>query len=117
MLARFALVCMLLASVALPQSTEDPVVVYARRIIVGAKTYRPAAGYIPDSDTAIAVATAILIPIYGRAKIDAEKPWHTGLENGVWTVVGTFNGKGEGGSAIIQLDQKTGAVIFVEHTM
>ena len=117
MLVRFALSCALFASIAMTQSSGDPAVVYARRIIVGGRTYRPAAGYIPDSETAIAVATAVLIPIYGKAKIDAENPWHTGLKGGVWTVVGTFNGKGLGGGAIIQLDKKTGAVIFVTHTM
>jgi len=98
-------------------SGEDPAVVYARRIVASAKTYQPAAGYVPDSNTAVAIGTAVLIPIYGKDKIDAEKPWHTGLKDGVWTVVGTFNGKGEGGEAIIQLDKKTGAVVFVAHTM
>jgi len=39
------------------------------------------------------------------------------LKAGVWTVVGTFNGKGEGGEAMVQVDKKTGAIIFVGHTM
>jgi len=117
MLVRFALSCVLFASIAMTQSSGDPAVVYARRIIAGERTYRPAVGYIPDSQTAVAIATAVLIPIYGKAKIDAEKPWHTGLKDGVWTIVGTFNGKGAGGEAIVQIDKKTGAVIFVTHTM
>jgi NTF2 fold immunity protein len=70
------------------------------------------------SETAVAIATAILAPIYGRSTIDAEKPWHTGLKGGVWTVVGTFNGKaGGGGEGMVQLDKKTGAIVFVGHTM
>jgi hypothetical protein len=77
----------------------------------------PAAGYVPDSDTAIAIATAVLTPIYGKTTIDAEKPWKAGLKDGVWTVVGTFNGKGEGGEAIVQIDKRTGAIKFVTHTM
>jgi len=99
------------------QSSEDPAVVYARRVIVGERTYRPTAGYVPDSQTAVAIATAVLIPIYGKATIDAEKPWHTGLKGGVWTVVGTFNGKGCGGEAMVQIDKKSAAIIFVGHTM
>ena len=117
MLVRFALACVLFVSLAATQSREDPAIAYARRIIVGEKTYIPAAGYVPDSSTAVAIATAVLAPIYGKAKIDAEKPWHTGLKDGVWTVVGTFNGKGEGGEAIVQIDKKTAAIVFVGHTM
>lgn len=79
--------------------------------------YVPAAGYVPDCATAIQVARAVLAPIYGKAKIDAESPWHTGLKNGIWTVVGTFKGKGEGGEAIVQIDEKTAAIKFVGHTM
>ena len=117
MLVRCALACLLFTSIAFTQTSEDPAVVYARRIIVGEKTYRPTAGYVPDSETAVLIATAVLTPIYGKADIDAEKPWHTGLKAGVWTVVGTFNGKGEGGEAMVQVDEKTGAIIFVGHTM
>jgi hypothetical protein len=117
MLVRFTLVCVLVTSMAVAKAGEDPVVVYSRRIIVREKTYIPPKGYVPDSDTAVLIANAVLNPIYGKAKIDAEKPWHTGLKDGVWTVVGTFNGKGEGGEAMIQLDMKTGAIIFVGHTM
>ncbi len=122
MVTRLIFVSALLVSVALgartrPQSKEDPVVVFTRREIAHAKTYRPPAGYVPDSKTAVAIAVAVLTPIYGKAKIESEKPWHTGLKDGVWTVVGTFNGKGMGGSAVIQIDKKTGEVLFVTHTM
>ena len=117
MFARLALACMLVASISLAQSSGDEAVQYARQIIARGKTYMPAPGYVPDSTTAVAIATVVLIPIYGKAKIDSEKPWHTELKDGVWTVVGTFNGKGEGGEAIIQIDKMTGAIMFVTHTM
>jgi hypothetical protein len=117
MLIRFVLACALVASVAMAQSGDDQAVVYARRILTGEKTYQPATGYVPDSNTAVAIATAVLTPIYGKDKIDAEKPWHTGLKDGVWIVVGTSNGNGTGGEAMIELDKKTGAVVFVGHTM
>lgn len=117
MFTRIVLACMLVASVSLAQSSGDEAVQYAQQIIAHGKTYVPDSGYVPDSTTAVSIATAVLTPIYGKAKIDAEKPWHTGLKDGVWTVVGTFNGKGEGGEAIIQIDKMTGAIIFVTHTM
>jgi hypothetical protein len=116
MLLRAALACMLLATVAAAQSNEDPLVVFTRREIAKTATYRPSAGYVPDAKAAVAIATAVLTPIYEKADIGSEEPWHTGLKGEVWTVVGTFHGRGLGGSAVIQLDKETGKVLFVGHT-
>jgi hypothetical protein len=116
MLTRLMLICALFASIAFAQSPQDPVVVFTQRTIANTKSYRPADGYVPDSKTAVAIATAVLTPIYGKSDIDSESPWHTGLKNSIWTVVGTFNGRGNGGEAIVQIDQETGAIRFVGHT-
>lgn len=99
------------------QTNQDQAVEYARRVISHEKSVVPVSGYVSDSDTAIAIAKAVLIPIYGKNIGSAETPWKAGLENGVWTVVGTFNGKGAGGEAMVQIDKKTGAIKFVGHTM
>ena|SRR5690242_4180876 len=118
MIARLVFAFLLFGSLVIAQSVEDPAVEFAlRNNIVGTESYVPTTGYIPDSRTAVAVAIAVLTPIYGKSDIDSERPWHTGLKDGIWTVVGTFNAKGAtmGGSAIIQLDKKTGAVLFVTH--
>src|SRR5258708_38416361 len=79
MFARFLFACVLSTSMFQPQSSQDTSVEYARRTISGLKSYLPAAGYVPDSETAIAIATAVLTPIYGKPTIDAEKPWKAGL--------------------------------------
>src|SRR5580658_135878 len=90
---RVILACALFAGVLRAQSSGDQDrVEYARRIIIGLKTVEPADGYVPDASAAIAIGTAVLAPIYGRSTIDAEQPWNAGLKDGVWTVVGTFNG-------------------------
>ena len=111
------LACVLVLFSGQTSSSDNQAVEYARRVIDGQKNVPPVSGYVPDSDTAIAIATAVLIPIYGKSTVASEKPWHTGLRDDVWTVVGTFNGKGNGGEAIVQIDKKTGAIIFVTHTM
>jgi hypothetical protein len=116
MLARVLLACLMAAYTPLAQSREDEAVQYAQRITTHGKTYLPSAGYVPDAKTAVAIAKAVLIPIYGKAEIDGEEPWHTGLKSGVWTVVGTLNGQANGGSAVVQIDKKTGAIRFVTHT-
>jgi len=117
MLVRVLLACMRAVSALNAQSSDDQAVEYARQLVSGQKPVVPAAGYVPDSNTAIAIATAVLTPIYGKNTIDSEKPWKAGLKGGVWTVTGTFNGKGKGGEAIVQIDKKAGTIVFVTHTM
>src|ERR1700722_546524 len=104
MFTRLLFASVLAASVFQAQAPQDESVEFARRTTTSAKTFVPASGYVPDSETAIAVAIAVLTPIYGKTTIGSEKPWHAGLKDGIWTVVGTFNGKGLGGEAIIQID-------------
>jgi hypothetical protein len=117
MLIRAALASLLLITVPLSQSNEDPIVTYSRRLAATMKPVQPTAGYVPDEATAAAIATAVLTPIYGKAMIDGEKPWRIGLKDGVWTVVGSVPQGALGGSAIVQIDKKTGAITFLSHTM
>jgi hypothetical protein len=94
-------------------TSDQEAVEYARRLIVGTNPVVRDGGYVPDQSTAIRIATAVLIPIYGEKIEDGEKPWRAGLKGDVWTVVGTFHGKGSGGEAIVQLSKTSGAVLFV----
>ena len=95
---------------------SDEAMEYDRRVAAKAKSYMPAEGYIPDAETAISVATAISMPIYGKKVIDSELPLRAELKGGVWTIIGTFHGTGTGGEVIVQLNKRTGAVVFVTHT-
>src|SRR5437763_15217579 len=97
--------------------SDDDAIEYARRLVVGTKPVVRVQGYVPDQATAVRIAIAVLIPIYGEKIETAEKPWKAGLKGDVWTVVGTFNGKGEGGEAIVQLSRSKGTILFVTHTM
>lgn len=115
MYSRALLTCMLFVSLAVAQSVEDPLVTFTRQAIKTTRTYRPVGGYVPDSATAVALAVDILKPIYGEKEIEADKPWLAGLKDGVWTVVGTFHGKGAGGTGVVQLDKQSGAILFVGH--
>src|SRR5689334_14035665 len=46
--------------------------------------------YVPDSATALKVAEAVLIPVYGQAKIESQRPFTAKLKEDVWTVSGTL---------------------------
>lgn len=61
------------------------------------EAYRPKSGYVPDKETAVKIAEAVLIPVYGEKKIVDERPFHADREGDVWTVYGTLycpDGKG-----------------------
>jgi hypothetical protein len=91
--------------------------VYNRRLIETTQSYQPKNGFVPDKDTAIAIAYAVAVPIYGKKAMDDEKPFRTELENGVWTVLGTLNcGSCVGGTLVMQIDKASGRVLFLTHT-
>jgi hypothetical protein len=86
--------------------------------------YVPATGYVPDSKTAVSVAEAVLIPVYGTKQIESERPFKATLKDGVWTVAGTLrcpDGKGglstqcDGGVAVVRISSKDARVIYMMH--
>jgi hypothetical protein len=89
---------------------------YARRIATTSKSYRPNSGYAPDSATAIAIARAVLISVYGKKTIVDEEPLRAELKGNVWTVIGTLKANYNAGTAILQLRKDTATILFVTHT-
>jgi hypothetical protein len=80
-------------------------------------SYRPPSGYVSDAATAIRIAVAVWVPIYGEEQINAEKPYVATLTGDVWTVVGTFNCKGHcvGGVASAEISKQDGTILRVIH--
>ena len=72
-------------------------------------------GYVPDEKTAIEIAIKVWIPIYGKEKIENEKPYHANLENGIWRVTGSLPENSDGGVAEATISQKDGRVLKVIH--
>jgi hypothetical protein len=83
--------------------------------VVERHSYVPVAGFVPDEQTAISVAVAVLSPIYGAQQIADEKPYSATLVNGVWTVVGSLPAGFRGGVALIEISKATGQVLRVSH--
>ena len=50
----------------------------------------PRDGVIPDEQTAVAVARAIFLPVYGEEEVSKFEPYHAQLAHGTWTVYGTL---------------------------
>jgi hypothetical protein len=77
--------------------------------------FRPKAGVVPDEQTAIRIAEAILLPIYGEKTINSERPLRASLRGGVWMVEGTLPKGFDGGTAVVRLSRDDGRVLFIAH--
>ena len=49
----------------------------------------PEAGCVPDSETAMRIAEAVWIPLYGEDLVNQQRPLQADLTAGVWTVRGS----------------------------
>jgi hypothetical protein len=77
----------------------------------------PKNGYVPDKDTAIAIAYAVAVPIYGKKLMDEELPFRAELVDGVWVVLGTLHcDLCAGGTVIVEIDKASGKILFMIHT-
>lgn len=76
---------------------------------------KPAAGYVPDETVAIAIAEAVLTPIYGREKIRLERPFTAVSRGDVWIVQGSPKKKSYGGVAVAEIARSDGHIVRVTH--
>jgi NTF2 fold immunity protein len=86
--------------------------------------YKPRSGYVPDSGTAVQIAEAVLIPIYGKKQIESERPFTATLKGDTWTVEGTLrcpDGKGgtttecDGGVAVVKISKIDARILYMMH--
>jgi hypothetical protein len=98
-----------------PKSVFSELALMAADALTDERGFVPANGFVPDAATAVAIAEAVLIPIFGRAQIESERPFSASLEGGNWTVVGHLPPDCLGGAAEVIIDRSTGRVIRVLH--
>lgn len=84
------------------------------------KSVRPKEGFVPTAAVAVAIAEAVLIPVYGKQQIASEWPFKAELSNGVWDVAGTVQCDPPGsicpgGAAEVKISKKTGEILFMTH--
>jgi NTF2 fold immunity protein len=78
-------------------------------------SYKPPKGYVPDAATAIKIAEAVWIPIYGKETLKDERPFTAQLVDGVWIVQGTMPKGMNGGTAYAEISKETGCILKVTH--
>jgi hypothetical protein len=76
--------------------------------------HKPAAGFVPDEKTAIAIAVAAWLPLFGKKMIDRERPYNAVLKDGIWTVTGTLK-NAAGGTAQAEISRDTGCILRISH--
>jgi len=82
---------------------------------VAGSGYKPPRGYVPDERTAIAIAEAVLVPIYGAGQVTQERPFHAVLRGKVWEVAGSLPPGWDGGVALVQINKDDGRILSVTH--
>jgi len=93
--------------------------IFASSAVLAQKpTFVPPNGFVPDANTATAIARAILIPIYGAAAIRGEEPLKAERHGSSWYVNGTLQCVPLclGGTAFVEISAKSGAILQVFHT-
>ena len=77
--------------------------------------YKPEGGYVPDEKTAVAIALAVWVPIYGEKQIRKQKPYKAELRDGIWYVSGSLKDGWVGGVAEAEIVKDDARVIRVTH--
>lgn len=79
---------------------------------------------VPDSETAVKIAEAVLVPVYGKQTVESERPFKAKLKGEIWTVGGTLHcpdGHGGitthcvGGVAVVQLSKTDARILSIIH--
>ena len=84
------------------------------------KSVAPKDGFVPTAAVAVAIAEAVLVPVYGKQLINSERPFKAELAHDVWDINGTVpcNPPGSlcpGGAAEVKISKKTGQILFMTH--
>ncbi len=84
------------------------------------KSVVPKNGFVPSATVAVAVAEAVLIPVYGKQQIASDRPFKAELSGGVWDVTGSLHCASPespcpGGTAQVKISKRTGEILFMTH--
>jgi hypothetical protein len=83
-------------------------------------SYIPKDGYVPNAETAVKIAEAVLVPVYGEKKVISERPFTATLAGDIWTVSGTLHctppgSLCEGGTAVVRISKASGQILQMSH--
>ncbi|MFD2718982.1 NTF2 fold immunity protein [Hymenobacter monticola] len=69
----------------------------------------PKAGYVPNASTAVSIAEAVLLPLYGSKAIRRERPFRAELRSdSVWVV---HSGRYTKGGSYVEISKRDGRIL------
>jgi len=76
----------------------------------------PEKGFVPDEETAVKIAEAVLLPRYGERIYD-DKPFAAYLIfDSIWVVMSEYDGTCCGSSPHVEIKKSTGEILLVKYT-
>ncbi len=78
--------------------------------------FMPDGGFVPDEQTAINVAKAVWLPIYGKKALMFKRYRITLLDNSIWVIEGGNTLGWNGGGPFIRIEKERGTILQVTHT-
>jgi hypothetical protein len=66
-----------------------------------------------DSATAVSIARAAAIKVYGKRQIEYEEPLTASVKHGVWSVYGTLCCPDRNGKRVCKIDRCAGGVVEI----
>jgi len=77
--------------------------------------YFPKEGLVPTAEIAFQIAEPVLSQIYGKEKIESEKPFSVNIENDIWIIEGHLDMGILGGVAYMEIRKSNGEILKVIH--
>lgn len=85
--------------------------------------YAPTGGFVPDSATAVRIAVAVWIPLFGEGAVMKQQPFVATLKDSSWTVHGTLKCPAgretgcvvTGGVAMAVIAKRDGTILSIAH--
>lgn len=75
---------------------------------------RPKDGYVPNAETAIKIAEAIWVPIFGD-RVLSKRPFKAVLKNDIWIVEGSLPAGSIGGVPHAEISKMSGEILRISH--
>ncbi len=83
-----------------------------------ASSFKPKDGFVPDAETAVKIAEAVLTPVRGEKQIASERPFTATLHGDAWKDESTLNCAPAcgGGTAEVKISKTSGRILFMNHS-
>jgi hypothetical protein len=84
------------------------------------RSFAPKDGLVPNAETAVKIAEAVLIPVYGERQVLSERPFKATLSGDNWTAAGTLHCSPPGvhcvgGTAEVKISKASGQILHMIH--